>query len=84
MKYLSEWGEEKSLCAEPEVKSSNACWGDNSSTQILEGPGRAKAMRGMREVMEGRGDLPVEDRVLESFDGKEGFGDVGEEGGKSG
>src|SRR5579863_4023395 len=79
-KYLSEWGEEKSLCAKFEVKSSNACWGDNSNMQILEGPGRAKAITGMREVTEGRGDLPVDDRIFESFDGKERFGDVGEEG----
>ena len=83
-KYFSEWGLEKSLCAEPEVKSSNACWGDNSNTQILEGPGRAKAITGMREVMEGRGDLPVNDRELESFGSKERLVDVGDEGGESG
>src|SRR5579863_3011305 len=83
-KYLSEWGLENSLCAEPEVKSSNACWGDNSNTQILEGLGRAKAITGMREVTEERGDLPVNDRELESFGGKERFVDVGDEGGEQG
>src|SRR5579863_1405083 len=83
-KYFSEWGLEKSLCAKPEVKSSNACWGDNSNTQILEGPGRAKAISGMREVTEGRGDLPVDDREFESFRGKKRFVDVGDEGGESG
>src|SRR5579863_7331180 len=83
-KYLSEWGLENSLCAEPEMKSSNACWGDNSNTQILEGPGRAKAISGMREVTEGRGDLPVNDGKLESFGGKERLVDVGDEGGESG
>ena len=52
--------------------------------QILDGPGRAKAITGMREVTEGRGDLPVNDRKFEAFGGEEGFVNMGDEGGESG
>ena len=72
-------------CAEPLVKrdstaqeSSNTCWGDNSKTKVFKGPRGFKGMRCVREVMEGRGDLPVKNRVLESLRVEKGFVDVRE------
>ena len=72
-------------CTEPLVKrystaqeSSNTCWGDNSKTKVFEGPRGFKGIRCVREVIEGRGDLPVKDWVLESLSVKKGFINVRE------
>ena len=72
-------------CTEPLVnryfaaqESSNTCWGDNSKTKVCKGPRGLKGIRCMREVMEGRGDLPVKDRVLELLSIEKGFVDVRE------
>ena len=72
-------------CTEPLVKrysatqeSLNTSRGDNSKMKICEGPRGLKGIRCIREVMEGRGDLPVKDRVLESLSIEKGFVDVRE------
>ena len=75
----------KYRCTEPLVKryfaaqeSLNTCWGDNSKIKVCEGPRGFKGIRCVREVMEGRGDLPVKDQVLESLRVEKGFVDARE------
>ena len=72
-------------CTEPLVKrysaaqeSSDTCWGDNSKMKVCEGPRGFKGIRYVREVIEGRGDLPVKDWALEPLSVEKGFVNVSE------